>query len=103
MLNVGPVVKLRQHSQQTQPANRSPTHELDVAIGGIGVGRDHHRAAGEFAVVERNKQAAPLIPIFVVVAAERKWAAIQLRYAYQDSKQISQVTERLEPPIRKRA
>src|SRR5580704_943905 len=102
MLNVCPVIKLREHAYQTKPPDRPPAHELDVTVARIGIRRDHHRAARELAVVKREKQTAALIPIFVVIATRCKRPPIQLRHANKDAKQIAKMSERLESPIRKR-
>src|SRR5262249_13332749 len=77
-------------------ANRSPADELDQAVGWIRMGRDQHSAAGVFAVVEGEEQAGLFVPVFVVVATQRKGAAAQLRYSKKNAEQVAEMTERLE-------
>ncbi len=95
MFNMRAVVKLGQHAQQAEAADGSPTYKFDEAIVGIGVGRDHHGAAGELAVVESQKQTAPRVPFFVIVTAQCERPPIQLRDANEDAEQIAEMAERL--------
>jgi hypothetical protein len=66
------------------------------------VRRDEHGATRELAVVEREEEAAAFVPSFVVIAAERKGAAAQLREADEDSEEVTEMAERLENAIRER-
>jgi len=50
-------------------------------------------------LVEGEEQATPLVPVFVIVAAERESAAVQLRDANEHAEQVAQVTERFEMAI----
>src|SRR5258707_11753347 len=84
MANVSAVVEFGQHAEKTQAADGSPANEFDEAVGGIGVGRDEHRAAGEFAVVECEEQAAAGVPFLFVVGAQDQCAAVQLNNTDED-------------------
>src|SRR5258705_6359798 len=99
MFDVGAVVEFRQHAEQAETADRSPADEFDEAIGWIGVGRYQHGAAGEFAVVEGEKQAATGVPFLFVVGAQDEGATLQLRYADENTDQIAEMAERLENTI----
>src|SRR5260370_26171139 len=100
VLEVRAIVKLRQSAEQAQAADGSPADKFDQAVGRIGMRRDEHVAAGKFAVVEREKEAAAFVPGCVVVAAKGKGAATQLDDAYEDTEQVAEMAERLERTIR---
>ena len=53
MMNVRAGKKARQSPDQPGAANRSPANVFNQPIGSVGVRRDHHFPAGEFAVAER--------------------------------------------------
>jgi hypothetical protein len=99
MLDVRAVVEFGQHTQKAEAADRSPTDEFDQGVGGVGIRRDQHGAAGVLAVVESEKEAAALVPILVVIAAKRESAAVQLRYANEDTEKIAERAERLEVTV----
>src|SRR5260221_11646273 len=99
MFDVAAVVEFRQHAEQAEAADRSPANEFDQTVGGIGVGCYQHGAAGEFAVVEGEKQAATGVPFLFVVGAHDEGAALQLRYADENTDQIAEMAERLEKTI----
>src|SRR4029077_10041560 len=102
MLDVRAVVKFRQHAQESEAANGAPADEFDQAVGGVGMRSDEHGAAGVLAVVEREEEAAALVPIFVVVAAKSERTAAELDYAQENAEEIAERTERLEVAIRQR-
>src|SRR5580698_5318939 len=102
MLDVRAVVELGEHAQQSDAADRPPADKFDQAVGGISLRGNEHRAAGEFAVAEGKKKAAAFVPFLVIVAPKAKSAAPQLNDAYEDSKQITKITERFEIAIRQR-
>ena len=62
-------IQARQHAQQAEATNRSPTDEFDKAVGRIGIGSDKHGAAGVLAVVESEEKAAACIPFRFVIRA----------------------------------
>ncbi len=92
MLDVRAVVKLGQHAQEAEPADGTPADEFDESIGRIGLRGDQHGAAGVFAVVEGEKEAAARVPIFVVITTERERAAAKLRYSDEDAEKIADWT-----------
>ena len=93
------VVKFRQHAQESEATNGAPADEFDEAVGGIGVRSDQHGAAGVLAVVEGEKEAAALVPIFVIVAAQDEGAAAKLRYANENSEKVADRAEGLEATV----
>src|SRR5258705_11308872 len=96
MFDVGAVVEFRQHAEQTQAADRSPADKFDEAIGWIGVGRYQHAAAGEFAVVEGEKQAAAGGPFFFVVGAQDEGAALHFRFPDEKNQKKAPMAEGVE-------
>jgi hypothetical protein len=61
MVNVLPGEETGKIANQAEPADWPPANVLDQPIGSLGVGSDHHFAAGEFAVVECKEKAAAAI------------------------------------------
>src|SRR5258707_3617547 len=94
-MDVSSVVKLWQHAKEAETADRAPTNEFDQSVSGIGVRRDEHVAAGVFAVVEGEEEAAALVPILIVVAAKCESAAAKLRNSNKHAEERSEVAERL--------
>src|SRR5713101_1719489 len=99
MMDVSAVVKFWQHAQEAEAADRAPADEFDESVGGIGVGCDEHGAAGVFAVVEGQEEAAALVPSRIVVTAKGESAAAELRNANEDAEKIAEGAERLEVAI----
>jgi hypothetical protein len=93
MLDVRAVVKFWQHAQESEAANGAPADEFDEAVGRVGLRSDEHGAAGVLAVVEREEEAAALVPIFVVVAAKRERTAAELDYAQENAEKITERPE----------
>src|SRR5438445_11351677 len=93
----------RQHAEQTQPADRSPLNKFDMAIGGIRVRRDEHRAAGVLAVIESQEKRAPLAPFLTLIAANREAPPAQPPGAVEHGTQPTKVPGRTEPAIAHRA
>src|SRR6267154_6473490 len=58
MVNVLPGEETGKIANQTKSSDWPPANVFDQAIRSLGVGSDHHFAAGELAVVERKKKAA---------------------------------------------
>src|SRR5215471_16228615 len=96
------VVEAVQIAQQTKPPNRTPAHEFDEAVGGIGVRGDEHFPAGILTVVEGQEKRAPFVPVLLTVAAQRKSAPLQLYYPHKNAEQIPQRAKRFECPIGER-
>ena len=99
--NVRPIEKRGEISQQAEPADRSPADIFDQPVGRIRVRRDHHVAAGELGVAEREKQTAAPVEFRRVVRAKRKSPAIQARQTCQHAERIAGVAESLEMPVGK--
>ena len=99
MFDVRAVIEFGKHAQQSDASDWPPAHKLDQAVRGIGLRRDEHRAASEFAVAERKKEAAALIPFLVIVATQTKSAAPQLNDAHKHTEQIAKIAERFEIAI----
>ena len=100
MLDVSAVVVSRKHAEKAEAADGAPANEFDETVGGIGLWGDEHSAAGVFAVVESEKEAATFVPVCVTVAAQGEGGATQLDHAGENSEQIADSTERLEHAVR---
>src|SRR5271154_3664444 len=99
MFDVRAVIKLREHSQQSDAPNRPPAHKLDQAVRRIGLRRDEHGAAGEFAVAERKKKASAFVPLVVVIATQTKSAAPKLNDTHKHAEKIAEIAEGFEIAI----
>src|ERR1700756_4864517 len=99
MSNVSAVVEFRQHAEKTESSDGSPADEFDEAVGGLPVWRDEHGAAGVFAVVEAEKEAAPRVPFCFVIRAQNESATFELNHPDQYTEQITEVAERFENTI----
>src|SRR5271154_6014328 len=100
VLHMRAIVKTRKQEQHFAAADRSPADELDQAVGGVGIRRDEHGAAGVLAVVEAEEETRAGVPFGFFVAAQRKGAARQPRQKDKDSEQITEMAERFEVTIR---
>src|SRR5579859_358623 len=99
MVDVGTVVELGQHAQKAKAADGAPADEFDETVAGIGIGRDEHGAAGVFAVVEGEEEAAAIVPVLLLVAAQGEGAASQLRDPYQDAEKVAERAQGLEVAV----
>src|SRR2546429_3556677 len=81
MPRVRAIVKRRQVPYQPQSPDWPPAHVLDQSVVGDRVGRDHHCATRELAVVKRQKQAAPRIKLSLSLQSKRERAPIEPRQA----------------------
>src|SRR5271168_653415 len=79
MLDVRAGEKARKRPEKTEPPNGTPADIFDLAVGGIGLRRDHHFPAGEFAVAESEEKARAAIPIRGVANPVRKSGVIKAR------------------------
>src|SRR5579863_7457841 len=102
MFEVAAVVESWQSAQSAEAADGSPADKFDQAVGRIGVGSDEHGAAGVFAVVEGEKQAAASVPLSFIVGTQMESAALELRQADENAEQIAEVAERLKRPVGER-
>src|SRR6266849_5220981 len=94
VLQVCAVVQRGQIVEQAEAADRPPTNELNQAVGSIGMRRNHHLAACEFAVVEAEKEAAAAVEFRGVVQTHGKSAAAQAHQPDQHTEEIPKLTER---------
>ena len=77
MIDMSAVVKRRQIPNQRRSANRSPSDIFDQSIVYISPWRDHHGAAGKFAVVESKEQTGSAVDLRFSVHAEWERAAFE--------------------------
>ena len=103
MLNVGSVVKAWEIADQTKPADRSPAHVLDQPVIYLSFGGNHHRAAGEFAVVEGDEKAGTIIESFLAIDARGEWTAVESSQSQKDGGEIAQFTPVAEPASAERS
>src|SRR5258708_949365 len=102
MPSVRAIIKRSQVPNQSQSPNRSPPHVLNQSVIGDRVGRDHHRAARELAIVKRQKQAAPRIKLTPPLQSHRKRPPIKPRQTKKNGKQIPKLPQSLKPPVPQR-
>src|SRR5258707_10753345 len=103
VLGVRAVIQARQHFQQAEPADGAPANKFDKAVGRVGGWCDHHGAAGVFAVVEGEEEAAALVPQGFGVGAKLEGATLELQDAHEDAKKITEMAESLEAAVGERA
>src|SRR5277367_2642601 len=94
------VIKSRQHLDQSEPPDRPPTDVFNESVRRVGMRGNQHRAAGVLAVVKCKKQAAPLVPLFLVVCSYFERPAFQLHQSHKYTEQITQMPEWFEPAVR---
>jgi hypothetical protein len=102
MARVRAIVKSRQIADQAHASNGTPAHIFDQPIIGARIGRDHHSAASELAVVESQKQAAARVKIALLVDPHGKWTALQPRQTKENRKEVSAVAPSQKSPMPKR-
>jgi predicted amidohydrolase len=102
MVHVRAIVEHVQVSQQPEATDGPPKHILDQAVGGVRIGRNHHRAAGKLAVVESQEEARATLDLPIVIEAVGEGAPVKWHQAREDSKEISHMTPTLELAIGKR-
>ena len=79
-----------QSPDQSEPPDRSPADVFDETVVGICVWRDHHVAAGEFAVVEGEKQGGVAVPFGCAGEAMRKRKMLERRKARKHAQNIAE-------------
>ncbi len=102
MPRVRAIIKRRQIPDQPQSPNRPPPHILDQSVIGNRIGRNHHGAARELAVVKCQKQAGPRIKFLLTVGPHRKRPPIKPCQTKKNGQQISELTQPLKPPMPQR-
>src|SRR5581483_3007740 len=73
------VIERRQISDQPDASNRPPADVLDQPVIGRGIRCNHHRAAGEFAVVKSEEKTGAPVDIVFAIHAQGKWSAAKTR------------------------
>ncbi len=101
MLDVCPVIEPREITNQSEPADRPPSDIFHQAIVDLSLGRDHHRAAGELAVVESNEQAAPIVEVVLPLDSCRERTPIESRKRQEDRCDVSKLSPRTEAAFAK--
>src|SRR5580698_5200155 len=99
MMDVRAGEEARQSPDEAEAADGAPADVFDQAVGGIGVGSDHHVAAGEFAVVESEKQSGFTIPFCCFGKAMRKGEMLELHEAREDAEDVAEFAPTLEAAI----
>jgi len=99
MLQMAAIIEFGQIAEQAETADGAPAHELDETVGRIGIGSDEHGAAGVFAVVKGEEEAAAFVPFGFVVATKDKSASFELNDANENSEKIAEMAERFEDAI----
>jgi len=84
MLDVRAVVEPGQIANQPQSADWPPVDVFNQAVVDSGRGGDHHRAAGELAVIERHKEAAAAIEFQVIGGSEWEWPPVESRQSQKN-------------------
>src|SRR6185437_5662821 len=99
MFDVRAVKKTMKIPKQSQASNRTPAYILNQAVIGIGVGGDHHLAAGKLTVAESLEEAAAAVKLRGAVGTQGKRAAIQARKARQYAQNVAKFAPALEAAI----
>ncbi len=71
---------------QTEPSDWTPADIFDEAVGGFGVGCNHHLAAGEFTIVKRQEEAAAPINLRAAIDAQGKGPPVKPRQGHKEGK-----------------
>ena len=96
------IIERRKVPDQPQPPNRPPSHIFNQSVVGDRVGRDHHGAARELAVVKRQKQTAPHVEFPLTLHPYRKRAPVEPRQRKKNGQQIPEPPQRQKPPVPQR-
>src|ERR1700689_2355216 len=99
VLNMRTGEKTRKIPEQTEAADRRPTHIFDFPVGGISLGRHHHLAAGELAVGEREKKTRAPVPVVGARELMRERPMPESRERREYTPDITCGSPALEPPI----
>ncbi len=92
MVDMCAIVKSRKIANQPDAPDRPPADVLDLTVVHLGLGRNHHGAAGELAIVKSQKQAAPPVHSFFSIHAQRKWPALEASERNEDGRLVTEFT-----------
>src|SRR6267378_3037791 len=84
MLDVRAVVESWQVADQPQPPDWAPADVLDQTAVDLRSGGDHHRAAGELAVVKSQEEATAPVKVCFAFNSHRKWSPPEPRQREED-------------------
>ena len=98
-MNVRAGEETRQSPDEAEAADGAPADVFDQAVGGIGVGSDHHVAAGEFAVVEREEEGGLAILFFFFREAMRESEMFELHEAGEDAEDVAEFAPAFEAAV----
>src|SRR6266498_6077384 len=90
MLDVSAVIQAGQIADETQSPDRSPANVFHQPVPDFGLGRNHHRATSELAVVESDEQAWAVVKTLFALHSDWKWTAIEACEGEEDGCDISQ-------------
>ena len=99
MMDVRAGEEARKSPDQSETADRAPADVFDQAVGGIGVGSDHHVAAGEFAVVEGEEEGGFAILCGSFREAMRKREMLSSHEAGEDSEDVAEFAPAFETAV----
>jgi hypothetical protein len=100
MLYVRAGKQSRKQPKQSQAPDGRPPHVFDQTIGWVGFGRDHHLAAGEFAIAKGEKQAGAAFPFARIVEAMREDSMLKPSKAGENTENVTELTPFLETAVR---
>src|SRR5271168_3830143 len=98
-MNVRAGEETRQGPDEAEAADGAPADVFDEAVGGIGVGSDHHVAAGELAVVEGEEKRAIAVPFCCFSEAVRIREVLELHEAREDAEDVAEFAPALEAAV----
>jgi hypothetical protein len=88
MVDVSSVVERWQITDQADAPDWSPAYEFDVSVVDLGLRRDHHGAAGVFAVAEGQEQTGTAVDVGFAIDLQREGAEAKTRQADEDGRLI---------------
>src|SRR5262244_2866434 len=98
VLNMRAVVQGWQIADEAKASDWAPAHVLDQTVVYFGLGRDHHGATGELAVVEGKEKTSAVIDGAVAFHAQRERTPLELRQASEDGQNIAQLPIAIKAP-----
>src|SRR5260370_6093771 len=101
-MNVRSIEKRSQIPQQADSPDRAPADVLDQTVAGRGLRRNPHIASSVLAVVEAEKETAPVVELEVAIRKHREGSAPQPREAQHHPDQGSQFPNGLETAVVRR-
>src|SRR5271156_6329938 len=99
MMDVRAGEKARQSPDQAEAADGRPADIFDEAVRGIGVGSDHHVAAGEFAVVEGEEEGGVAIGFRFFGEAVWEGEMLELHEAREHAEDVAEFAPAFEAAV----